>query len=388
MRKGFTLILILVLIFILFIALIVFRGLGRTDNTETKESEIGNSVVPQQSEPPKETVEFPLISIFSQGLDTPWAIAFLADGNLLVTERKGTVRLVSKDGVLQDSPVAEISSAKEIGEGGLQGITLHPDFASNGFLYLYYTYACSEGNTLNRVGRMTYKDRSLSNEQIIVDEIPGASNHDGGRIKFGPDKLLYITTGDAQNPSSAQDKGSLSGKILRVTDDGSPAQGNPFGNGVYSYGHRNPQGITWDDNGGLWETEHGPSGLETGNDEFNRIEIGKNYGWPEIRGTQTKPDMITPLIESGRSDTWAPAGLAFANGKFYFAGLRGQSLYQVTVSNGTYNLKTYFKGEYGRLREVILGPDGMLYVTTSNRDGRGNVKPGDDKILRINPEKL
>src|SRR3990167_3481431 len=388
MRKGFTLILILVLIFILFIALILFRGLGRTDNTETKEGEIGNSVVPQQSEPPKETVEFPLISIFSQGLDTPWAIAFLADGNLLVTERKGTVRLVSKDGVLQDSPVAVISSAKEVGEGGLQGITLHPDFESNGFLYLYYTYAGSEGNTLNRVVRMVYKDGKLAGEQILIDSIPGAANHDGGRIKFGPDKMLYITTGDAQNPSNAQDTDSLSGKILRVTYEGNPAAGNPFRNRVYSYGHRNPQGISWDANGTLWETEHGPSGLETGNDEFNRIDIGKNYGWPEIRGKETREGMVTPIIESGRSDTWAPAGLAYINGKFYFGGLRGQALYRVTLSGNSAELETFFKGEFGRLREVIAGPDNMLYITTSNRDGRGDPESDDDKVIRVNPEKL
>lgn len=330
----------------------------------------------------------PRVSVFATGLEVPWAIAFLPDRNLLVTERTGRVRLVTKDGQVRQEPVVTIGSVKQISEGGLHGITLHPDFSENGYVYLYYTYSGSSGTTLNRVVRYRYNGSNLKNEEIIVDEIPGAANHDGGRIKFGSDKFLYITTGDAQISSLAQETNSLAGKILRVTDMGYPVPGNPFGNRVYSYGHRNPQGIAWDDQGRLWQTEHGPSGAEKGNDEFNRVESGKNYGWPEIRGTQTRAGMLTPIIESGRSDTWAPAGLAYLNGTFYFAGLRGAALYQILDPNGTPRLATHFKSEFGRLREVVVGPDGLLYVTTSNRDGRGSPKPGDDKILRVNPEKL
>jgi len=332
------------------------------------------------------------IKTIAEGLDTPWALAFLPDGNILVTERKGSVRLI-RGGVLQGDVVAEISAVKEVGEGGLQGIAVHPDYRSNSFVYLYYTYQGDDNGTLNRVSRFSFNGKDLEDETIVVDGIPGAMFHNGGRIKFGPDNKLYITTGDAQEPSLAQNTGSLAGKILRVNDDGSAASGNPFDNRTFSYGHRNPQGITWDQNGQLWSTEHGPSGLETGNDEFNKIDSGKNYGWPVIKGKQTLPEMVLPMVESGRLSTWAPAGLAYWKpensreyGRFFFAGLRGSALYE--ISAGDLSIITHFKGELGRIREVIVGPDGMLYITTSNNDGRGTPMNGDDKVLRVNPYKL
>ncbi len=329
------------------------------------------------------TTDLPAQTVVATGLDTPWAIAFLPGGNMLVTERPGRVRLVTKDG-LRSAPIATLSKVREIGEGGLLGMVLHPDFASNSYVYLYYTYSNAGDNTLNRVVRMTYTDESLRDEKIIVDAIPGASNHNGGRIKFGPDKLLYITTGDAQEPSQAQNTKTLGGKILRVTDEGKPAPGNPFGNLVYSYGHRNPQGIAWDESGALWETEHGRSGVLSGLDELNHIEAGKNYGWPTIQGNETKQGMLSPRLNSGGS-TWAPAGLTFLNNTFYFGGLRGQGLYKVTLPDFT---ETHYLQELGRVREVIMGPDTMLYITTSNNDGRGTPKEGDDKIIKINPAKL
>ena len=334
------------------------------------------------SEPKNEPFE-----VFTTGLDVPWSIAFLPSGDLLVTERKGTLRLVSKDGVLQNKPVAVISDVKQIGEGGLHGITLHPDFSSNNFVYVYFTYDGSGGNTRNRVVRFTFKNNGFVDEKIIVDDIPGASNHDGGRIKFGPNKFLYITTGDAQEPSLSQNKNSLAGKILRVTDEGKPASGNPFGNRTYSYGHRNPQGITWDDKGNIWETEHGPSGIWPNccQDELNKIEMGKNYGWPDFVGDEKNQGVISPVIHSGK-DIWAPGDVEFLDGSLYFTGLRGEALYKYNIQNK--KLETFFKGEFGRLRDVVLGPDGLLYVTTSNRDGRGAPKEGDDKILKINPKDL
>ena len=330
--------------------------------------------------------DFPKVSVFSEKLKVPWSIAFLPNGDLLVTEREGRVRLVAKEGQLTSEPVAKIA-VKQTAEGGLHGITLHPNFAKNKFVYLYYTYSENGGNTLNKVSRFTFENNKLVSEQVIVDKIPGAANHDGGRVKFGPDGFLYITTGDAQNPSQAQDTNSLAGKILRVTDTGEPAPGNPFDKRTYSYGHRNPQGITWDKNGQLWETEHGPSGVETGNDELNKIELGKNYGWPTIRGMEMREGMVTPILESGRGNTWAPADIAYLDGFLYFVGLRGEALYRVTIEKPT-KLDTFFKKEYGRLREIAAGSDNMLYVTTSNRDGRGKPKDGDDKILRINPNRL
>ena len=234
---------------------------------------------------------------------------------------------------------------------------------------------------------MVYKNKTLLNEEIIVDKIPGAPNHNGGRIKFGPDGFLYITTGDAQNPSQAQDKNSLAGKILRLADDGKIPDDNPFGNHVYSYGHRNPQGLTWDNQGRLWATEHGRSGILSGLDEINLIEKGKNYGWPDIQGDEIKVQMESPKIHSG-SDTWAPGGAAFLNNSIFFGGLRGQTFYEAKINGEKLELKEHFKGEFGRIREVVVGSDKMLYITTSNLDGRGSPKQGDDKIIKINPSKL
>lgn len=346
----------------------------------------GDAIVATSSNNP----EIATVTTVAENLDTPWAIAFLPDKSILVTERKGTVRLVDSSGHLASAPVASITSAKEIGEGGLLGITLHPDFSSNQYVYLYYTYSGSGNNTLNRVVRMTYQNNQLNDEKIIVDNIPGAANHNGGRIKFGPDKYLYIATGDGQQPSRAQDKNSLAGKILRVTDTGAVVEGNPFGNQIYSYGHRNPQGLVWDSKNTLWATEHGPSGgsLGTGNDELNKIEIGKNYGWPEIQGSEAREGMVTPIINSGINTTWAPAGAAIIGNSLFFGGLRGQALYKLDITNPTSGATPYFKGKYGRIREVIVGPDNMLYITTSNKDGRGIPGLKDDKIIKINPQKL
>ncbi|EKD65667.1 MAG: hypothetical protein ACD_50C00019G0003 [uncultured bacterium] len=337
------------------------------------------------TEPPEDA---PMFAVVAENLDTPWALVFLPDQSILVTERPGRVRFVKNDGTLQEQPIATLENVREIGEGGLLGITLHPNFSSNNYVYLYYTYAESGGQTLNRVVRMTYENGQLQDEEIIVDEIPGAPNHNGGRIKFGPDNFLYITTGDAQNPSLAQNTKSLAGKILRVADSGDPASGNPFGNAVYSYGHRNPQGLAWDENGNLWSTEHGRSGVLSGLDELNLIERGRNYGWQIIQGDETRTGMETPKLHSG-NDTWAPAGAAFVNNSLFFAGLRGQTLYEAVITNDEkISLNEHFKTDFGRLREVILGPDNLLYITTSNRDGRGNPIIDDDKIIRVNPSKL
>lgn len=324
------------------------------------------------------------VTVIAEDLEVPWALAFLPDGSMLVTERPGRVRIIDKNGNLDSPPILELPVVQKIqGEGGLHGITIHPEFEQNKFVYLYYTYENQGNQSLNRVVRYTLDGKKLLGEKMIVDRIPGAIFHDGGRIKFGPDNLLYITTGDAQEPSLAQDRKSLAGKILRVTPDGKPAPGNPFGDLIYSYGHRNPQGITWDESGNLWETEHGSS--ET--DELNAIEIGKNYGWPEVRGDQTRNGFEPPVVHSG-SDTWAPGGAAYLNGSIYFTGLRGESLYQAVLSEGSAEIKSHFEGEFGRLRDVVVGPDGLLYVTTSNKDGRGSPRDDDDKVLKINPQKL
>ena len=374
------------LISILIIGILSFLYLNLTSKSEgnKKTTSIVNFF---SSDEDAGTNKTPQVSVFAQGLEVPWSVVFLPDKSMFITERVGRVRYISKDGTLQDNPVAVISEVKQIGEGGLHGISLHPNFLSNNYVYLYFTYGEENGNTKNKVVRYRFEGGKLQGSKVIVDNIPGAPNHDGGRIKFGPDGYLYITTGDAQEPSLAQDKNSLAGKILRVTDQGQPAQGNPFGNRVYSLGHRNPQGITWDDKGNLWETEHGPSGIWPNccQDELNQIKIGGNYGWPNIVGDQTNKDIITSVSQSGR-DIWAPAGLAYLDGAIYFVGLRGQALYKVDLQ--TKKIQTFFKEKFGRLRDVVIGPDNFLYITTSNRDGRGNPKAGDDKILRIDPTNL
>lgn len=330
------------------------------------------------------------VSVIAQNLDTPWAIVFLPDKSMLITERPGRVRLVDRQGDLQEEPVAAISDVQEVGEGGLLGIDIHPNFSSNNYVYLYYTFTGFNGNTLNRVVRMVYKDSKLNNEQVIIDNIPGSSNHNGGRIKFGPDGYLYITTGDAENPSQAQNTDSLAGKILRIAENGEIPDDNPFDNPVFSYGHRNCQGLAWDQAGRLWATEHGRSGIQSGLDEVNLIEKGKNYGWPVIEGSKNRAGMETPKLNSGPATTWAPAGASFFDKSLFFAGLRGETLYQA-MANGSdinANLKEHFSSQFGRLREVVLGPDNFLYVTTSNQDSRGSPQEGDDKIIKINPSKL
>lgn len=322
-------------------------------------------------------------SVVESGLEVPWDIAFLPDGTMIATERQGRLR------VFGGEPKAiEVPGVAARGEGGLHGIALHPDHSLNTFIYLYFT-AESGGRAVNRVVRYEFDGETLSNPRTIIDDIPGSSNHNGGRIAFGPDELLYVTTGDGSNEDLAQDVRSLAGKMLRVHDDGRIPADNPFGNAVYSYGHRNPQGIAWDDEGNLWATEHGRSGAQSGFDELNKIVRGGNYGWPLVEGSETRSGMIAPALHSGPTVTWAPAGLAFKDGSLYFGGLRGAALYEVPVGRGgtAGELVTHYKDEFGRIRAVTLDPLGRLYISTSNRDGRGRVMAGDDKVLVVNPDR-
>lgn len=319
------------------------------------------------------------IEIIATDLKIPWDLVFLPDGDILVTERVGNLKRIGKSTV--DIPIPRI---EHVGEGGLLGIALHPNFVENNFLYLYLTTQAASG-LINRVERYRFVNNSLQDRRVIIDNIPGAKFHDGGKIVFGPDNLLYITTGDAGQQQSAQDLNSVAGKVLRLNDDGSIPIGNPFGTKVYSYGHRNGQGLTWDEQGNLWATEHGRSGFKSGFDELNLILLGKNYGWPIIEGDLSQPGMENPIVQSGPDITWAPAGAAYINGSVFFGGLRGESLYQANVVEEEINVISHFKSEYGRIRAVVVGPDGFLYITTSNTDGRGRTRPGDDKIIKINP---
>lgn len=326
-----------------------------------------------------ENIESSTEFIFSN-LDIPWEIAFLPNDEILITQRPGTILKMGPNETL-----IEIEGVAHRGEGGLLGIAIHPKFEENNWIYLYLTSNSSDG-LINRVERYELVGNSLKNKIIIIDKIPGASYHDGGRIAFGPDNFLYITTGDAGNEYLAQDRDSLAGKILRLNDDGSIPEGNEFNSPVYSYGHRNPQGLVWDDSGQLWATEHGRSGARSGFDELNKIVSGGNYGWPDSQGDEVAEGTIGPVIHSGPDITWAPAGAAYYKGSIFFAGLRGESLYEAIISNGEVeSFKTHFHQEYGRLRAVVLGPDNFLYISTSNTDGRGDLREGDDKIIKIKP---
>ena len=326
--------------------------------------------------------------VVASGLQIPWEVGFLPDGRLLVSERPGRLLVIG-----EDRQIIEISGVRHIGEGGLLGFALHPDFEKNRLVYLYLT-SQENGQIVNRVERYRLDGTTLSQREVILTGIRGASNHDGGRIAFGPDGMLYIGTGDAEQSQSAQDTNSLNGKILRVNDDGSIPADNPFGNAVFSYGHRNVQGLAWDDEGRLWATEHGRSGVLSGLDELNLIERGRNYGWPEIQGDEERMGMVRPVIHSG-NETWAPSGAQYLPAQagveesIFFAGLRGESLYEAKVEGGrVISFTRHLRGEYGRLRTVRLGPDGYLYLTTSNRDGRGKAQSDDDRIIRIHPRVL
>lgn len=314
--------------------------------------------------------------VFTKGLNVPWEINFLADGKIFVTEREGRVLEVTGN---DKKEILKLNDVAQGGEEGLLGMTQHPRHEKNGYTYLYYTY--QDRGLKNKVVRFNHIGDSLQIDRTIIDNIPGSANRNGGRLKFGPDDKLYITTGDSENPSTAQNLNSLAGKILRLNDDGTIPPDNPFsGSPVYSYGHRNPQGLAWDESGKLWETEHG----QAGNDEVNWIEPGKNYGWPEIQGTQKKTGMNEPFVQSGTA-TWAPSGVLSVNNKLYFSGLKGESIFVVDLK--TRSVKEFFKNKFGRIRTIAKGSDDSFYFLTNNRDGRGTPTPDDDRIIRV-PAKL
>jgi glucose/arabinose dehydrogenase len=314
----------------------------------------------------------------------PWALAFAPDGRLFVTERPGRLRVV-KDGRLDPEPVATLAVAAQ-GEAGLMGLALDPRFAETGHLYVCYT-AERQGALVNRVARLTLREGRAGEERVLLDGMRAAPIHDGCRLKFGPDGRLYATMGDAAEPRLAQAKESLNGKVLRLNADGSVPADNPFpGSPVLSLGHRNPQGLAWDAKGRLLAAEHGPSRR----DEINHIQPGKNYGWPDVAGADDpvaqQRGYVDPIVES-EHDTWAPSGIAWRGDTLWIAALRGERLVAISLDADLRitNARSLLRRGPGRLRDVVVGPDGALYVTTSNRDGRGSVRGGDDKILKVMP---
>jgi glucose/arabinose dehydrogenase len=305
-------------------------------------------------------------------LDVPWGIAFLPDGSALIAERdSGAVKHMTAPGVVNQ--VGGVAGVAARGEGGLLGLA-----TSGQSVFAYITTAQD-----NRVVRMRFDGGALTAQSPIFTGIPAGSIHDGGRIAFGPDGKLYVATGESGNPELAQDRSSLGGKILRINPDGSIPSDNPGpGSPVWSFGHRNIQGLAWDSAGRLWATEYGANRA----DELNLIQPGGNYGWPMAEGRADTPGLIDPVIQWS-TDEASPSGLAYFGGSLWVAALRGQRLFQMPVgADGSLgDPAPLFVGQYGRLRTVVAAPDGSLWFTTSNRDGRGSPRDGDDRIVQFRP---
>ena len=327
------------------------------------------------------------VDVIVDGLNNPWEIVFGPDGEIFFTERDGRIWIIEEFG---EAKVIETFPKSGSYEGGTLGLALHPEYEENKMIYVYQTNLELEFFQ-NKVFRFTVDGDELIDKQIVIDGIPGAPWHDGGRIAFGPDGKLYITTGDAINPGWSQDLSSLAGKILRINPDGTIPEDNPFDSSpVYSYGHRNPQGIAWNNNGLLVSSEHGPSGeMGYGHDEINVIVKGENYGWPKVVGNSSDDSFVNPIIHSGEQ-TWAPSGMIFfdsdkissLDGKFLVGALRGQHLMVVDVAEdgSLISAEKMFEGEFGRIRTAQMGPDGVLYLLTANGDN--------DKIIRISEAPL
>lgn len=335
------------------------------------------------------------------GFDTIWELAWGPDNAIWVTERPGSISRVNPTTGAK-TPVGQLSVA-ENGEGGLLGMAFHPDFAQQPYIYLMHTY--SSGGTRNRLVRMRYNGTSLGPAEPLLENIPGSSIHNGARIAVGPDRFLYISTGDASDVANSQNRNSPAGKILRLTLDGAPAPGNPFGNATYSYGHRNPQGMVFDRaSGALYITEHGPGD----NDEVNRVEMGRNYGWPTVRGMCDGDagsgeipfcqanNVVEPLahwsptIAPSGADLYTSSRIAAWRGSLLFTTLNGRALYRLTLSSDGRRVESQerlFHGTFGRLRDVLVAPDGAVYLGTSNRDGRGSPGANDDRIIRLRPNR-
>ena len=322
------------------------------------------------------------IDVVVDGLNNPWEMVFAPNGDIYFSERDGRIWKIESFG---EAKVIQTFPKSGSYEGGTLGLALHPNFEENKKIYVYQTNLELEFFQ-NKVFSFTVDGDELTDKQTVIDGIPGAPWHDGGRIAFGPDEKLYITTGDAVNPGWSQDLSSLAGKILRINPDGTIPDDNPFDSSpIFSYGHRNPQGIAWNEDGMLVASEHGPSGeMGYGHDEINVIQKGKNYGWPKVVGDSSDESFVNPLIHSGQS-TWAPSGMVYfdsdkvpsLDGKFLVGALRGEHLMVVDVAKdgSLISAEKMFEGEFGRIRTAQVGPDGVLYLLTANGDN--------DKIVRI-----
>ncbi|MFA1822851.1 sorbosone dehydrogenase family protein [Virgibacillus oceani] len=309
-------------------------------------------------------------TVIAENLEEPWEIQ-LHEDTFYISERTGSIVTI-QDEEEERKPVELDQSLSNHPEAGLLGIELPEDFNEKRTAFAYYSYE-EAGEYFQRVVTVEETEDAWIETEILLDEIPGGQVHQGGRIQLGPDDRLYITTGDAADPELAQDLGSLAGKILRMEQDGSISDDNPFDDSyVYSYGHRNPQGLAWTPDGELYATEHGAEAL----DEMNHIKAGNNYGWPVIEGNEEEDGMETPILHSG-NDTWAPSGMAFTDGQFYFASLRGESVRQFDPVEETVEV---IVSDVGRIRDVLPAEDGIYFIT-NNTDGRGNPDEADDRLI-------
>ncbi|MEU6374613.1 PQQ-dependent sugar dehydrogenase [Streptomyces sp. NPDC046909] len=333
----------------------------------------------EETPPAKGSVK--VLRTVATGLGTPWGLAPLPDGDLLVSSRDDAT-ITRVDGETgKKTELGEVPGVSPAGEGGLMGLALSPDYASDHMVYAYFTSASD-----NRIVRMLYEEEKPAGERLgapdtVFKGIPKGFIHNGGRIAFGPDGMLYAGTGESGNTGLSQDKESLGGKILRLTPEGDPAPGNPFpGSPVYSYGHRNVQGLAWDAKQRLFASEFGQDTW----DELNAIKPGGNYGWPEVEGRSDDGDFINPIAQWATDDA-SPSGVAYAEGSIWMAGLKGQRLWRIPLkgTEASADPQAFLKGEYGRLRTVVSAGGDKLWLVTSNTDGRGDPKEGDDRILEI-----
>ena len=353
-------------------------GDGTTPGSTTANSSPSEQSA-EQAPPAKGSVK--VLRTVTTGLNTPWGLAPLPDGGLLVASRdKGTITKVDeKTG--RKTELGTVSGVSPAGEGGLLGIALSPDYASDHMIYAYFTSASD-----NRIVRMLYDAKKPSGEQLgapdtVFKGIPKGYIHNGGRIAFGPDKMLYAGTGESGDRGLAQDKKSLGGKILRLTPEGDPAPGNPFPDSpVYTYGHRNVQGLAWDSKQRLFASEFGQDTW----DELNSIKPGDNYGWPVAEGKSSDSKYHNPIAQ-WHTDDASPSGIAYAEGSVWMAGLKGQRLWRIPLkgTEASADPQAFLTGKYGRLRTVVSAGGNKLWLTTSNTDGRGDPKSGDDRILEL-----
>ncbi|MEV6485294.1 PQQ-dependent sugar dehydrogenase [Streptomyces sp. NPDC051576] len=333
----------------------------------------------EQTPPAKGTVK--VLRTVTEGLKTPWGLAPLPDGNLLVSSRDdGTITRIA-EATGKKTELGTVSGVSPAGEGGLLGISLSPDYASDHMIYAYFT-----SDSDNRIVRMLYDAKKPAGEQLgapdtIFKGIPKGYIHNGGRIAFGPDGMLYAGTGESGQRGLAQDKKSLGGKILRLTPEGDPAPGNPFPNSpVYTYGHRNVQGLAWDTKQRLFASEFGQDTW----DELNAIKPGDDYGWPDAEGRTSNPKYHSPIAQ-WHTDDASPSGIAYAKGSIWMAGLKGQRLWRIPLdgTKASATPQAFLTGKYGRLRTVVSAGGDKLWLVTSNTDGRGTPKSGDDRILEL-----